>query len=585
MLHQCDTLCIVVAGDELVDGIDKLLLERHQIDLSTLRRAVVPAGARTRCAKLRRVLHDGRVFRSISVNHPVEAAGIVGRIALFAVEGIQHDPKTELLHLPDDAFGEVAVGRIAVVDKKHDLDVLPTGLVGREVDEAVAVGVFQASFFEQSLRAIEVKGIIDGRLPVIEAGAGGKSARIDRRERTLHQRLAELLAIHRHGHRLAEILVAVELAHGLGPFVRLAPAIGREVHVQIVADEARAEGKPRGCRILGSALQRFDEVFRLLEVGEIGGTGNRLHVAVGPGRELVVQLVDVRELVAGLVHLPVVGVAAQHDDIVSTVGDRHPGAHDGDVHVFRREGVLVLVVGRARIFRVFGFEDMRRAGAEGAIGHGIEVLAREGLLEGPFDRVLVDLLQRRSGAEGLRRCAVQRRYIRVEDIVVPVEHDVVGVEGVAVRPFRTLDEMHCQLVAVGRPVPAPGKVWQRLDVLRFHLEERCGAGQTFRHADIDAAPALALAGRVVPAFRPAADDVAQRIAIDADAIGHVAGLEDHRLLRQALGNRRQLAGLDVFFGDPGRLLVLRQRLELGNRVARHIGDLALGREWRLLGHD
>ena len=83
-------------------------------------------------------------------------------------------------------------------------------------------------------------------------------------------------------------------------------------------------------------------------------------------------------------------------------------------------------------------------------------------------------------------------------------------------------------------------------VLGLDLEQRRGARQAFGQADVDAAPALRLAGAIVPAFRPAADDMAHRVAIDADAVGHVAGLEDQRLLRQAILDRRQLAGLDEF---------------------------------------
>ena len=88
-----------------------------------------------------------------------------------------------------------------------------------------------------------------------------------------------------------------------------------------------------GAVVVGRALQRLDVVFGLLEVGEVAGAGHRLHVAVGPGREPVVQLVEIGQLVARLVDLPVVGVAAHDDDVVGAVFDRHPGAHHRDVHV------------------------------------------------------------------------------------------------------------------------------------------------------------------------------------------------------------------------------------------------------------
>ncbi len=227
---------------------------------------------------------------------------------------------------------------------------------------------------------------------------------------------------------------------------------------------------------------------------------------------------------------------------------------------------------------MLGLQDMRRTRAEGSVGHRIEMLAREGFLESPFDRVFVDGFQCGAFAERFRRRAVQRRHVRIDDIVVPVEHHVIGVEGIAVRPFRAFDQLHGQHLAVVGPFPALREVRQRLDVLRLDLEQRRGTRQALEHADVDAAPALGLAGAVVPAFRAAADDMAHRIAIDADAVGHVAGLEDHRLLRQPFGDRRQLAGLDEFFRDPVRLVIFRQRLEFEDRIARHISDLALRRE-------
>ena len=105
-------------------------------------------------------------------------------------------------------------------------------------------------------------------------------------------------------------------------------------------------------RFLGRALQGLDEVLGLLEVRKVGRAGDRLHIAIGPGRKLVVQLVEVRQLVAGLVDLPIVWIAAQHDDIVGPVCNRHPGAHHRNVHEVGREAVLVLLIGH--LLRVFG---------------------------------------------------------------------------------------------------------------------------------------------------------------------------------------------------------------------------------------
>jgi hypothetical protein len=54
--------------------------------------------------------------------------------------------------------------------------------------------------------------------------------------------------------------------------------------------------------------------------------------------------------------------------------------------------------------------------------------------------------------------------------------------------------------------------------------------------------------------------VAHGIAVDADAVGHIACLEDQRLLRQAVLDRRQLAGGDEILRDPVGLVIFGQRL-------------------------
>ncbi|MNK92746.1 hypothetical protein D3C87_1128820 [compost metagenome] len=143
--------------------------------------------------------------------------------------------------------------------------------------------------------------------------------------------------------------------------------------------------------------------------------------------------------------------------------------------------------------------------------------------------------------------------------------------------------MHRQLVAVFRPFPAFRQIGQRFRILGIYLKERRGACQAFGKGDIDAAPALALAGNIVPALRPAAHHMAHGIAINAHTVRHVAGLVDQRFFRQAFLQRRQLAGLFEFLADPVRLAVIRQRLEFEDRVARHVIDLAFGRKLRRLG--
>ncbi len=124
----------------------------------------------------------------------------------------------------------------------------------------------------------------------------------------------------------------------------------------------------------------------------------------------------------------------------------------------------------------------------------------EGVLEGPLDRVFVDSLQRRAGTESLGRGTVQRLDIRVEDVVFPVEHQVLGRELHAIRPFRALKKVHGQRVAILGPFPALGEVRQRLQIISLHLEERPRARQALAETDIDPAPALRLPGPIVPAF-------------------------------------------------------------------------------------
>ncbi|MOA16336.1 hypothetical protein D3C78_1365470 [compost metagenome] len=120
-------------------------------------------------------------------------------------------------------------------------------------------------------------------------------------------------------------------------------------------------------------------------------------------------LVEIGQLLALFVHLPVIGIAPQHDEIIRPVGHGHPCAHDRHVHILRRESVLELVIGVLGIFRMLGLQDMRRTGAEARIGHGVEILLGKSGLEGPFDGVIIDLFQRRSFTKGLRRGAAAKR--------------------------------------------------------------------------------------------------------------------------------------------------------------------------------
>ncbi len=183
-------------------------------------------------------------------------------IAILAGLRVENDADTELLHLGDNTFGQALVGRVVVGHQERDFNILATVDVCREVDDPVAIRVLQTCSRQFLLRTFKVEGIVHGRLPVIEVRTRQDAARIGRHERTLDEGIAEFLPVDRHGDGLAEVLVAVQLTNRLRPCIRIAPAIGREVHVDVIADEARAKGETGRRILLRSALQRFDEVFR-----------------------------------------------------------------------------------------------------------------------------------------------------------------------------------------------------------------------------------------------------------------------------------------------------------------------------------
>ena len=119
---------------------------------------------------------------------------------------------------------------------------------------------------------------------------------------------------------------------------------------------------------VGTGFESDDEMARLagavLEAAAI--TGHRLHVAVAPGRKPEVHFVQVRQLLAGLVDLPVIGVAAGHHDVVGAVFDHDPGAHRREVHEVRREGVQERLIAFATVLGVLRLQDVAWAGAEDA---------------------------------------------------------------------------------------------------------------------------------------------------------------------------------------------------------------------------
>ena len=68
---------------------------------------------------------------------------------------LSDDPDAEPLHHRHHAFGKALVGLVVGVGEQRHLDVLAAGGTGREVDEAVAVGVLQPGLGEFRLGAVE----------------------------------------------------------------------------------------------------------------------------------------------------------------------------------------------------------------------------------------------------------------------------------------------------------------------------------------------------------------------------------------------------------------------------------------------
>ena len=235
-------------------------------------------------------------------------------------------------------------------------------------------------------------------------------------------------------------------------------------------------------------------------------------------------------------------------------------------------------------------QNMRRSWTEGLIRHRVQDLCGEGVLEAPANGIGIHFFKRCANAEGFLSFLAQRIHLWIKHIVFPVIHDVVGIEGIAIRPPGTLDEFHRQLLAVFGPFPASGNVWQRLQFLGFNLEERSRAGQALLEANVDTTPALALSGPIVPTLGTAANHMAHHVSVNTDAIFHVAGLVNHRLFGQAVLDGRQAALIDEIRRHPIGFAVFVESLVFKNISNTYKIDLALGikfcriRQWRWFGH-
>ena len=247
-----------------------------------------------------------------------------------------------------------------------------------------------------------------------------------------------------------------------------------------------AEGRPGDDAILpGLLLILQDRVVGHVDVAflhvEVAGDRRkieRLHV----GEVGEAHLVEVGQLVARRIDADVVRVAPQREHRIAGARDRRPRRHGRALGILRR-GVPVgeqlgpgLEAGRlrclvdvflGRVRRVELLEVMRRQEhREGAVG---AILVGDGGQEqrrwrgvGEAHRVVVDLLDLGGRAVGVLDPARQgRRQLLVEQDVVVPEQDVVGGEGLAVRPARALAQVDRPDLVVGRGLGARARSWAR----------------------------------------------------------------------------------------------------------------------------
>ncbi|MNK47757.1 hypothetical protein D3C87_665750 [compost metagenome] len=174
-----------------------------------------------------------------------------------------------------------------------------------------------------------------------------------------------------------------------------------------------------------------------------------------------VEAIEVRQGLVLLVDPPVVGVALEDHALGRHVGLVDPGTvRDdlGDVGV-QRPGLVEL--GRAGLI---GLGDGRRQGMLGKDGHAANQPQKglEGLGRGDLDGPVVDLLHGGKLAVDLDGVAGIGRDLVVGNDVVEGEDDVVGGQGLAVRPLEALAELE----GIGLLVLAhrPGRGQGRLDL-------------------------------------------------------------------------------------------------------------------------
>lgn len=470
----------------------------------------------------------------------VELAAVAhARLPERAVHGADLRVDAHLLEHRERELEHVEEGRAGLVDLEDDRDAPPLF-----VEPVAGRVLFRQDPVEDRIGGVGVVFGVLGRQPLVVERIAGPDRGLGRASLADEDRVDQRLAVDGDRQRLAELAVVEQ----------------RVLHrVGMVEIELKDHDVRRGL------LQRVEmEAALLLAVEEHGLVGGRADVLVhdvdlalhdleqqdlGIGDHLVDHAVEIGELRALGVDLPVVGIARRQRPFgVLARGDLElPGVQGRALGVLVVDVVLadagfaqeegdpgfeaVLAgerVGVGVVLLVEGLEVMRR-GADRLVlvgpGEALEEKPVR-LLEGDAEGLLVQHLELAPlAAGGPEALPGGLRHLRVHEDVLGPEADVLGGEGRAVRPFHPLAELEgIDPAAIadlegfrdvgldGRPVG--GEADQRLVALIAHDHgQRAAADQ-----------------RVLPVA-----------ALLARPVGRG---DDHRVLRQALGQRRQLARVD-----------------------------------------
>ena len=212
-----------------------------------------------------------------------------------ALADLHVDLDADLLEVLGDQRADVAVGTEHLDHREFDHD----ALAAREQAEALGVLLVQADRIEQPVGLGRVVlGVLEGVLVAGVVGMALLRNALARLAGAEEGGLVDLLAVDREGHGDAEVPVRQQLAQF------------RILGVGLVEDHARvksAGARPQEDLVLAQLLlvlledrvvQQVDVALLLVQLAGDGGQVQRLRV----GEELELDLVDVRQLVAGLVH-------------------------------------------------------------------------------------------------------------------------------------------------------------------------------------------------------------------------------------------------------------------------------------------